>query len=88
MSRTHVYAIRVPDETWKKMKAVRDACVAAGINVPLEVQSYFKVFDDRQPIPNHVEIPVGVLVEHEVTLEIRLDQLPAGTSVLRLTCMR
>lgn len=37
---TRVYGIILPDEKWKKMKSVYDACRAAGINPPLEVEEF------------------------------------------------
>jgi hypothetical protein len=39
---THVTAIKPPDEKWKKMKAVWEACKTAGITPPDEVQDFFK----------------------------------------------
>jgi hypothetical protein len=38
---THIIGFSPPDETWRKMRAVHDACGAAGIEVPLEVTKYF-----------------------------------------------
>jgi hypothetical protein len=38
---THVVAIKPPDEKWEKMKAVFDACQAAGTEVPDEVWEFF-----------------------------------------------
>lgn len=38
---THVVGIRPPDEMWKKMKAARDACVAADVPIPDEVMEFF-----------------------------------------------
>lgn len=53
---THVVGIRRPDETWKKMKAVWDACRAAGVDPPDEVLEFF----------NHeAPDPAGIRVELE-----------------------
>lgn len=38
---TFVYGIKPSDEKWKKMKAVRDACNAAGLAIPEEVNTFF-----------------------------------------------
>jgi len=38
---THVTGFRPPDEKWKKMKAVHDACVAAGTDLPKGVDEFF-----------------------------------------------
>ena len=36
-----VIGFRPPDEKWKKMKAVYDACQVAGIKTPKEVHDFF-----------------------------------------------
>lgn len=36
-----VVGIRPPDTKWKKMKAIWDACLDAGIEVPSEVEEFF-----------------------------------------------
>ena len=38
---THVQGFRPPDETWQKMRAIYDACDAAGIDLPWEVEDFF-----------------------------------------------
>lgn len=38
---THVVGFHPPDEKWKKMKAVWDACKAAGVGAPLDVERFF-----------------------------------------------
>jgi hypothetical protein len=38
---THIVGIKAADETWKKMKAVYDACIAADAPVPDKVDDYF-----------------------------------------------
>lgn len=38
---THVVGFKPPDDKWKAMKAVYDACVAAGVVVPEDVQNFF-----------------------------------------------
>ncbi len=38
---TSVVGFHPPDEKWKKMKAVWDACMAAGTTVPPEVSMFF-----------------------------------------------
>ena len=38
---THIVGFKPPDEKWKQMKAVRDACVAAGIEIPEDVDKFF-----------------------------------------------
>ncbi len=38
---THVIGFRPPDETWKKHKAVYDACIKAGVEVPKTTFEFF-----------------------------------------------
>lgn len=38
---TSVRGIKAPDAKWKKMKAVYDACAAAKLEIPREVNEYF-----------------------------------------------
>ncbi len=38
---THVLGFKPPDDKWKRMKDVRDACIAAKIPVPKEVDQFF-----------------------------------------------
>lgn len=36
-----IVGIKPPDETWRKMKAVYDSCLAAGVAAPREVINFF-----------------------------------------------
>lgn len=38
---THLVGIKPPDDKWKAMKAVYDACVKARITTPVEVGAFF-----------------------------------------------
>lgn len=38
---TYVYGIKPPDEKWRRMRAVWDACVEAGVGPPNEVEVFF-----------------------------------------------
>lgn len=51
---TYIVGVRPPDEKWKKMKAVWDACKAAGTEIPKDV---YEFFDHETPDDK------GVLVE-------------------------
>lgn len=46
-----VEGIAPPDETWKKMKAIWDACIDAGVQPPREVDDFF---EDEPPDPDGV----------------------------------
>jgi hypothetical protein len=50
---THVVGFKTPDEKFKKMLAVHDACTSAGIEVPDEVSTFF---NDERPDPAGVTI--------------------------------
>lgn len=48
-----VMGIKPPDEKWKKMKAVWDACVVAGLPIPRQVEQFF---NDETPDKDGVKI--------------------------------
>ena len=50
---THIVGFRPPDEKWKAMKKIYDACVAAKEGMPSEVDSFF---NDIPPDPAGVQI--------------------------------
>jgi hypothetical protein len=50
---THVIGFVPPDERWQEMKAVWDACKAAAIDVPAEVENFF---DGADPDPAGQEV--------------------------------
>jgi hypothetical protein len=39
---THVIGFKAPDDRWQQMKAVWDACAAANVAIPQEVDDYFE----------------------------------------------
>ena len=57
---THVYGFRPPDERWQQMKAVFDASKAAGIQVPIEVESFF---ENGEPDTSGQEVDLGEAVQ-------------------------
>lgn len=92
---SHVVAIRPPDEDWRRLKAVWDACEAAGVAPPQVVKDFF---GGEAPDPR------GVLVENDWEasrrspderwveewssdngsgFEVRIDKLPPGVKVVR-----
>jgi len=48
-----IVGVRPPDAKWKKMKAVWDACEAAGTDVPAEVDEFF---GDDGPSPDGIGV--------------------------------
>jgi hypothetical protein len=85
---THIEGVKPPDEKWKKMKAAYDACSAAGVEPPPEVE---KFFGGEEPDP------LGVVVRIEGTaavldyaphdcaegFEVHIDKLPKDVKVIR-----
>jgi len=37
----HVVGFAPPDDVWKKMKTVYDACLSAGVDIPNDVRKFF-----------------------------------------------
>lgn len=54
---TRVTGFAPPDEKWQKMKDIWDACIAAKIEPPAEVE---KFFGDEVPDPAGVEVDLPV----------------------------
>lgn len=89
---THVNAVKPPDETWHKMKAIYDSCEDAGIAIPDEVSEYF---EHDTPNPAGVEVslqhPTHAAVEeietdssHGYRVDIR--KLPKGCAFIEFRC--
>lgn len=84
---THVIGFKPPDEKWKKMKAVYDACRAASVRPPKDVEDFFC---DGSPDDQGVEVD---LEKHSCTkeysydmrqgYEIDLKKLPPDVTVIR-----
>lgn len=80
---THVVGFRPPDDDWKKMKAVYDACTAAGVDPPREVSEFF---EDGPPDPAGVEVklsPREWVADGRSGYEVDVDTLPPGVKVIR-----
>lgn len=83
----HIIAFRPPDATWEKMKAVWDACQAADVPVPRDVE---KFFNDGVPDAQGVEVPLSEAClkpfQHAFRsggYEVHVDQLPLNVRVIR-----
>lgn len=82
---THVVGIVMPDQKWQKMKAVYDACTAAGIEVPSEVRQFF---NHRVPDPAGTVFSLDNVAREwqddtRGGLEIDLSEVPDHVTVLR-----
>jgi hypothetical protein len=81
---THVVGFRPPDDRWRQMKAVWDACAAAGTSIPDEVDEFF-----NGEAPDDAGVTVDIPThewsdEHSREgYEIHLDELPADIKTIR-----
>lgn len=90
----YIAAIKPPDDTWRKHKAVWEACEIAGVEVPSETMDYF---DDEEPDSVGVVVSLGSLGypegdcirefrdENYSGVEIEVSELPADTKFIRVT---
>ena len=84
---TSVFGVRLPDEHWKKMKAVWEACETAGVPVPEEVDEFFGgETPDRLGIAidleNHTCLTQYTDDTNEV-FEVDIRDVPGGVAVIR-----
>jgi hypothetical protein len=87
---TRVIAFKPPGEKWQRMRAVYDACTAAGIDVPGEVMGFF---DHMPPDPAGVEISERTLrdkgavtdwsADMAAGFEVDVTKLPRDVTVIR-----
>jgi hypothetical protein len=87
---THVQGFKPPDEKWAKMRAIFDACEAAHVDVPLEVERFF---GDNPPDPDGVLVAesdlraAGAVTdwsgEYAEGLQVDITKLPADVTVVR-----
>jgi len=80
---THIIGFVPPDEKWKKMKAIWDACEVAGIEAPREV---WKFFNDQEPDERGVEVSVPHKEWGEDMrqgIEINVDEIPKHVKTIR-----
>ena len=78
---TVVYGYRPPDEKWKKMKAVWDACGEAGCDRPIDVIDFFQGEPPKADGVRVEKLPGGCveLVEKghpECGYKIAVDKIP------------
>ena len=82
---THVMGFHPPDEKWKRMKTIWNACVIADVPVPEEVMEFF---GDKDPDDAGVEIGLGSAVrdfsrEGESGFDVILSKLPKSIDRIR-----
>jgi hypothetical protein len=80
----HVIGFREPDDTWRKMMAVWDACMAAGVEIPVDVQNYFGDYGSPDPEGMEVELPaIEWQNDHQSGLEITITDIPKSVKKIR-----
>lgn len=89
---SYVIGIRPPDDKYKKMLAVYNACITANIVIPDEITDFFNG-QDPDPAEVHIDLKdTGknpcVLNYYDVEgnsqgLEVVLDRLPKDIRILR-----
>lgn len=67
---THVVGFKPPDEKWKKMKDVWDACCKANVKIPTSVSDFF---GGEPPDANGVVVDEKVLQDCGAVREYRGD---------------
>ena len=84
----HVYGIVPPDEDWKKMKAVYDACTKAKVAVPSDVDKFLDyekpddagVLIDLTDKCSEVSCPAR---EMDEVLDLKMSDIPASVKAIR-----
>lgn len=81
---THVVGFTPPDEKWQKMKDIWDACEAAKVEAPMEVQ---KFFDYKDPDPQGVIMEIPYLTwgnnDYALGIEIEVERIPKHVKIIR-----
>jgi hypothetical protein len=82
----HVQGFKPPDDQWKKMKAVWDACEGAGLFPPPEVEGFF---DGVDPDPAGVSVDLSPHLREwqdrhaSMGYELDVADIPAGVKTIR-----
>jgi hypothetical protein len=84
---THVQGFRPPDDKWKAMKAIWDACEAAKVPPPAAVAEFF---GHTAPDPAGVEVNIERTPacrpwsdESRSGFEVDVSKLPPGLTIVR-----
>lgn len=81
---THVVGFRPPDEKWRQMKAVWDACVAASTDIPMDVLDFF---GHEDPDERGVEISLNFTGWNDGRssegFEVQVADIPEGCATIR-----
>lgn len=82
-----VVGYRPADDQWMKMKAVYDACEAAGVATPADVDDFFGCEDPGDAPGKEVDLGDGLREwedKYSTGYEIDIEALPKGVRFLRV----
>ena len=84
---TNVVGFKPPDGKWKKMKAIYDACIDAGVYPPKQVEEFFG-FEKPDSAGVEVELKKHTCcseykAEAQSGFEIDVTKLPADVKIIR-----
>jgi len=80
---TSVIGFREPDEKWRKMKQIYDACVDAGVDIPKDVDEFFNW---EPPSDEGIKVDIDKICEryapHEACdgYKIEISKLPENVT--------
>ena len=84
---THIIGIKPPDEKWRKMKAIYDACIKGEVGIPQEVEDFF---DGEPPDEKGVVIDLeedqccsAYSADMQDGFEIDAEKLPDDVKIIR-----
>jgi hypothetical protein len=83
---THVVGFREPDAKWEQMKRVYDACKAAKLKVPKEVEEFF---NGEPPDPKGVAVDLTSVTrawddgQSSQGFEIKVSDIPKNVTYIR-----
>ncbi|MEU7338739.1 hypothetical protein [Streptomyces sp. NPDC007074] len=80
---TRIKGFAPPDERWQQMKTIWDACRAAHIDPPADVERFF---DGAEPNPHGQEVDIPHREwqdDHRQGVEIQTDDIPENVKVIR-----
>ena len=84
---THIIGIRPPDARWQQMKAIWDACQAAGVEVPESVGDYFEGENpDSAGVRVEIEDTPAVTEWNDDSasgFEVDIRALPSDVTIIR-----
>ena len=81
-----IIGFKPPDEKWKTMKYVWDACKKADIEIPDEVYLFF---EGKEPDIAGVETDIGCAVKRHknvstIQYDVYIDKLPKDVKIIRI----